>query len=61
LVGFVVFFLPCRPPAFVTAALGACLDELGRAFAESATDPDATPTHKATPAKITRTRLHTRV
>jgi hypothetical protein len=34
LVGFLVFVLPRRPPAFVQLALASCLDELGVALAE---------------------------
>jgi HD-GYP domain-containing protein (c-di-GMP phosphodiesterase class II) len=34
LVGFLIFFLPRRPPAFVEAALATCVDELGLGFAE---------------------------
>jgi HD-GYP domain-containing protein (c-di-GMP phosphodiesterase class II) len=40
LVGFLVFLLPGRPPAFVEVALAACLDELGLALAERPIEAD---------------------
>ena len=40
LVGFLVFVLPRRPPAFVEQALATCLDELGVALADRPDEPE---------------------
>jgi HD-GYP domain-containing protein (c-di-GMP phosphodiesterase class II) len=45
LVGFLVFVLAARPPAFVEEGLGTCLDELGLALADTPYEPElAAPT-----------------